>query len=72
MVGLADAAAPRPGAHFEIKRTRTPGDVISLDPDLSPTLWEADPLVADAGSSDGLQVLKGRTSISTTTSVRFS
>ena len=72
MVGLADDATPRAGAHFEIKRTWTPRDVLSLALDFSPTLWAADPLVADAGSSDGLQVLKGRTSISPTTSVRFS
>jgi len=72
MVGLADAAPPRAGAHFEIKRTWTPGEVISLDPDLSLTLWEAHPLVEPTGWSDGLQVLKRRTSISPTTSVRFS
>ena len=72
MVGLADAATPRAGAHFEIKRTWKRGDVISLDPDLSPTLWEANPLVEPTGWSDGLQVSKGRRSISPTTSVRFS
>ena len=72
MVGLADAATPRAGAYFEIKRTWKPGDVLSLDPDLSLTLWEAHPLVEPTGSSGGLQVLKGRTSISPTTSVRFS
>jgi len=72
MVGLADAATPRAGAHFEIKRTWTPRDVISLDPDFSPTFREANPLVEPTGWSDGWQVSKGRTSISPTTSVRFS
>ncbi len=44
---LLPAESPRPGAYFEIKRTWTPGDVISLALDFSPTLWEANPLVEE-------------------------
>lgn len=36
-----------PGSYFEVKRTWKPGDVVTLDLNFKPALWEANPLVEE-------------------------
>jgi len=42
-----DPAAPHPGSYFEIKRRWRKGEVVELNFDFAPALWEANPLVEE-------------------------